>query len=368
MPIATGALIGGAALVALIAGGGKKKAQQAQPAPGQAPGGTTFPGFDPSAREALFEVREGIQFWRKQVADGLYAMWGAEGLVSTSQPPDLPSGAYYLLVAPKPVDAASAQQAIVGAVGQGLIVLAHIGCSIPQGSWRMLAFLPGAGSVAPAAEGGDWGVFAVGAIAPGTPPYVPGGGAPPGGPLPGFPSIPGGGTYPPSGGAQWPGTEPPPLDPISAKVEEMIRDPNASPEALEEAADLLESQGRKSDAQKLRARAAELRAEQQAADMARGSSLFTIRSGDLPYKLAQYYTGDSQKFREIPPLNQDVGMRVVHKNGGTFLEPWRGTIKLPLSWKVWSKPLPPTASGQAPVPQAPEAASILGTLKEILAS
>ena len=84
-----------------------------------------------------------------------------------------------------------------------------------------------------------------------------------------------------------------------------------------------------------------------AADVARGHSLFTIRSGDIPSKLAQYYTGDSQRFRDIPPLNTAMGMKVVHKGSGTYLEPWRGTIKLPLSWAAWSKPLPPVSSGSS---------------------
>lgn len=135
-----------------------------------------------------------------------------------------------------------------------------------------------------------------------------------------------------------------PTDPVVAQMPAILA--GTSPEALEEAADALDRQGYHAEAEQCRARAKQLRAGQGAADMARGHSLFTIRSGDIPSNMAKYYTGDAQRFRDIPPLNP--GMQVVHRGNGTFLEPWRGTVKLPLSWAIWTKPLPLQASGGAP--------------------
>jgi hypothetical protein len=377
MPFSAPALIG-AGLLASVVLGKKKKTPSTGPAVPGSPGAGEVPVFDASAREALFEIREGIQFWRKQVADGLYAMWGAEGLAQTQQPPKLPAGAYYLLTGSRRDDEASAQMGISGAAAQGLVIIAHMGVAIPQAPTRMLGFLAKGGDLSPCADGGDWGVFAVGgSTPPGTPPGSPG--------VPGYPGVPGGepspnvpknipGTnipFPSIPGVIWPAIPggpslpvPPgqipglpgqpvpatptiPTDAISATVAAMLANPNASPDALEEAADALDAQGRSAEAAALRARAAQLRDAQMGKDVARGHSLFTIRSGDLPYKLADYYTGDEQRFRDLPPLNQDVKMAVVHKATGTYLEPWRGTIKVPLSWKLWSKPLPRPVSGEA---------------------
>ncbi len=373
MPFSAPALIGAGLLASLVFGKKKKTSDGGQPAIPGVPGGGGTPAFDASAREALFEVREGIQFWRKQVADGLYAMWGSEGLVQTQQPPKLPAGAFYLLTGSRRDDEASAQMGISGASAQGLVIVAHMGVAIPQAPTRMLGFLAKGFDPGFCADGGDWAVFAVGGpTPPGTPPGSPGVPGYPGVPgapqtipgtnipfpnIPGvtWPAIPGGPGLPipipgipgqpvPPGQSIPPGTPPVPMDAMSAAVAAMLSNPNASPEALEEAADALDAQGRTAEATALRARAAQLREAQMAKDVARGHSLFTIRSGDLPYKLAEYYTGDSQRFRDLPPLNPP--MAVVHKATGTYLEPWRGTIKVPLSWKIWSKPLPNPVTGE----------------------
>jgi hypothetical protein len=71
---------------------------------------------------------------------------------------------------------------------------------------------------------------------------------------------------------------------------------------------------------------------------------FKIRSGDIPYMLASYYTGDGGRVKEILAVNP--GMKSVTKtvNGKktTYYQPWKvgDTIMLPKAWDVPSKPLP----------------------------
>lgn len=77
---------------------------------------------------------------------------------------------------------------------------------------------------------------------------------------------------------------------------------------------------------------------------------FKIRSGDIPYMLASYYTGNGARVKEILAVNP--GMKAVTKtvNGKktTFYQPWNvgDTINLPLSWDVPKKPLPKPGTTQ----------------------
>jgi len=70
---------------------------------------------------------------------------------------------------------------------------------------------------------------------------------------------------------------------------------------------------------------------------------FVIRMGDRPYGLAQYWTGDGARFRELEPLNPQLGDLAP---GGTQ-PPYPGwipgnTILIPIEWNPWAKPTPPT--------------------------
>ncbi len=131
----------------------------------------------------------------------------------------------------------------------------------------------------------------------------------------------------------------------------MLLDTNISPEALEQAANSLGNRYPMAAAA-LRQRAAALRDQQRLEAMRRGGTPFTVRAGDIPHRLALHYTGDGNRWRELPAANAHIGMRTVTRKGVTQLEPWRGEILLPVSWEAWKKPLPPVASMR--VMSAPE--------------
>lgn len=90
----------------------------------------------------------------------------------------------------------------------------------------------------------------------------------------------------------------------------------------------------------------------------------TIRKDDIPNKLAQYYTGDGSRFKELGALNPQLGKLVtktftpppmpgtgsVAPVSVTNYEGWQigKQILLPGSWKPYSKPLPKPASSTKP--------------------
>ena len=89
-------------------------------------------------------------------------------------------------------------------------------------------------------------------------------------------------------------------------------------------------------------------------DVVPSTTPFKIRKDDIPYKLAQYYTGQASRVKEI--LGVNPGMKTVTKDGVTFYEPWNvgDIIQLPASWKVPSKPLPkPATTKSSGVPYTP---------------
>lgn len=93
----------------------------------------------------------------------------------------------------------------------------------------------------------------------------------------------------------------------------------------------------------LRTRARELRAKNTLADIRTGRR-FTIRANDNASALAQYYTNNAGRWKEI--VNANPGMQVITIKGITQIRPWNvgDTITLPESWDT-SKPLPPKMSG-----------------------
>ena len=74
--------------------------------------------------------------------------------------------------------------------------------------------------------------------------------------------------------------------------------------------------------------------------------LFRIRPGDIPSKLAQWYTGDFMRAEELRALN---GLQKVGSGAQTYYTPWNvgQVVKLPTTWNV-AKGLPAPGSGSQP--------------------
>lgn len=80
--------------------------------------------------------------------------------------------------------------------------------------------------------------------------------------------------------------------------------------------------------------------------------IFTVRWGDFPYGLAQYYTGQGARFKELEPLNPQLGPMITRqgpKGSYSIYQNWAPglEIQLPASWKPYEKPLP-VAGTQTP--------------------
>ena len=74
-----------------------------------------------------------------------------------------------------------------------------------------------------------------------------------------------------------------------------------------------------------------------------GAMEFTVRTGDRPVGLAQYYTGDGGRFRELEADNPQMGTITP---GGVGVRPYTNwvpglVIMLPASWFPTAKPIPP---------------------------
>lgn len=72
-----------------------------------------------------------------------------------------------------------------------------------------------------------------------------------------------------------------------------------------------------------------------------GAMPFTIRIGDRPFGLAQYYTGSGARYREIEPINPHLGP----PTGGIPPYPeWKPGVEIliPGEWDPWNKPTPST--------------------------
>lgn len=146
----------------------------------------------------------------------------------------------------------------------------------------------------------------------------------------------------------------PPFDAgMPADVVEMVNaalsDPNMQPEALDKMGDELAKEGFPIAAKALHDRAAAIRLKRQMADDQAGGTPFTIRAtsqgnaADLPFNVARFFTGDGNRWREIPPVNSALGMIVKDSPFGPIPDPWHAglTVLLPLSWEARGKGLPP---------------------------
>lgn len=74
-----------------------------------------------------------------------------------------------------------------------------------------------------------------------------------------------------------------------------------------------------------------------------GTMPFVVRYGDRPYGLAKYYTGNGARFRELEPLNPQLGPMVT-TGGVSNYQNWQAglVITLPAEWLPAAKPMPPT--------------------------
>lgn len=82
-----------------------------------------------------------------------------------------------------------------------------------------------------------------------------------------------------------------------------------------------------------------------------------IKSGDVPYKVAQKLTGDANRWREIPTVNPGMAVKTV--NGVTQLVPWKvgNVVQLPPGWFPSAVPAPGaivSATGGPPFPAPSE--------------
>lgn len=82
---------------------------------------------------------------------------------------------------------------------------------------------------------------------------------------------------------------------------------------------------------------------------AKGGMDFTVRYGDIPYHLAEYYTGTGSRFSELKALNPQMGP-LVTVSGVSNYQNWAPGLKIliPASWAPLDKPLPvPLSTGGA---------------------
>lgn len=133
---------------------------------------------------------------------------------------------------------------------------------------------------------------------------------------------------------------------MRAKVKELLSLSSVTPTDLEAAALAAETGGFPKAAACLRKRAQEKRASAELEVAAKGGMPFQIRYGDIPFRLAQYYTGDGARFKELGPLNPQIGqLRTV--NGVTNYENWRPGLQIliPSAWNPLAKPIPAPLGG-----------------------
>lgn len=279
---------------------------------------TSQPTFTGGAERMLTETRTvdgvSIRYFRSDVAAALLQSFAAKGLEGVEiQGGTTPGGALFRLA---PMGkGVSARDACVSANSQGLIVLATLSAALDDKSIDALVMFAAPNLRVLASPSGSFAVLLDTAQAVTT--------------TPGNPTSPYDYNLPPE---------------LARKVASALADKNATPESLESMADTLESGGYPIAAKALRDRAAAIRMKQELDDKEAGGTPFVIRTGDLPYRLSQYYTGDANRWREILSVNSQLGMHVTSKG---WVEPWivGSTILMPLSWNIRSKPLPAPATG-----------------------
>ena len=171
------------------------------------------------------------------------------------------------------------------------------------------------------------------------------------------------------GPAPMPGQQPAPQAPsdglddsmppeLRRDVLEFLSDSDVTPESLETLAKSLEKKYPVA-AKTIRAKAALIRERFELQDAQRGGVPFKIRSGDLPYRLASWYTGtptgdfdgDPNRWRELLPINPSLKASQAGVSGWDVGK----EILLPINWHPRRKALPPVATKAAPAAK-PDAA------------
>lgn len=169
----------------------------------------------------------------------------------------------------------------------------------------------------------------------------------------GVPAGGGGGVNPGPFGDPPPGPGGSPFDEIPdaatrAQVQELFSSETAGLLELDEMAKLLDKAGYPASAAALRERRKQVALQRQVEAKSRGGWLYVLRANEaLPFKLAQYYSGQKPgALKQLGDLNPTVSQ------GGSWKGWYAGNeILLPGTWKDPSLlPLPPLTQGSAPKP------------------
>lgn len=355
MPLPILPVLVGLALGAIALGGDKN-----------APGA----GAPPGAPRGLYEERGGVQYVPRAAVPALLASLAGVGYVPQPGYTDAAGGTVLPTSAPPAPGARSAAAWAAAEAAMGRYVLIRSAdypaelrsvlpgnfpnerdALAPGGAWGVL-LEPGAVPPLPAPVPGIPGLTLPPAGVPAAPPAPPPGGGIPGLPgvlqgLPGLPSglpaIPGLPTAPPLGSLGGPAAELPGLADVPesqrAAVVALVSDPGSSPEQLETMAGVIATRAPKA-AEALRALAASRRAARIAQAVADGKT-YTIRSGSWPAGVAQYYTGDGGRYRELVALPEN---KLSH-GGPTGVQGWTPGKVLVLP-AAWPKKPEPTTAGQ----------------------
>lgn len=136
------------------------------------------------------------------------------------------------------------------------------------------------------------------------------------------------------------------LDELSPDVRRQVETLLAGTDtvAMEKAAVELEARNLNRAAEMLRKRAKEVELAKVVSNTAYS---YTIRGSELPSELAQWYTGDANRWRELVQTNPEL--RIQKANQLEYLTPWKSgqTIVLPKTWDVKKGPMPTKAKPAA---------------------
>jgi hypothetical protein len=122
-----------------------------------------------------------------------------------------------------------------------------------------------------------------------------------------------------------------------------------APLDYENLAAVLEAGGYPKAAACVRKRGKEVRTAQETTIATRGGLPHVVRTGDIPYLMAKYYTGVPGRFRELKDLNPQMGpLRTI--DGVSNYQNWAPGLEIliPKSWNPLAKPVPAPATGGAP--------------------
>lgn len=133
---------------------------------------------------------------------------------------------------------------------------------------------------------------------------------------------------------------------IRAQIEQMLSSTKLTQAEYEQAAAAASAGGFPKAAACLRQRGKDRRAAAELELQQKGGMPHVIRYGDIPSMMANYYTGSPQRFKELGPLNPQIG-QLKTVNGVTNYTNWAPGVQIliPKAWNPLDKPVPPPASG-----------------------